>query len=296
MCRYACRRDRQGQGEVRYGYDRCWCEEERIDSEPQTWHYGLIASWWGEFNDDFRSHEIPYFQAAIDRSGQPVLDVGCGAGRLLLPYLRAGIDIDGCDVSADMIEACRRKAAGEGLQPNLYVQPMHLLDLPRSYRTIFVCGSFGLGSDRERDTQALTRFREHLERGGTLLIDIEVPYADPHQWRNWLQKNRSALPEASTPATRRRAAKDGSEYALASRLVSVDPLEQRVTMAITAERWNGDESEADEERLLHISMYFKNEMLMMLERAGFTEVTVHGEHEERSPTSDDEFIVFVAKV
>ena len=77
-----------------------------------------------------------------------------------------------------MIAACREKAEAEGLTPNLYVQAMHELDLPRRYRTIVVCGSFGLGSDRERDRQALERFRDHLEPGGTLLLDIEVPYAD----------------------------------------------------------------------------------------------------------------------
>jgi SAM-dependent methyltransferase len=256
----------------------------------------LVASWWAEFNDDFRPHEIPYFRAAIEGNGQPALDVGCGAGRLLLPFLREGVDVDGCDVSADMIEACRRKAAGEGMQPNLYVQPMHALDLPRRYRTIFVCGSFGLGSDRQRDTEALVRFREHLAPGGTLLIDIEVRYADPQHWRYWLQAKRSSLPEQSTAPDRRRRAADGSEYALASRLISVDPLEQRVTMAIRIERWRDGMLEADEERLLHIGMYFKNEMLLMLKNAGFTDVEVHGEHQERPPTSDDEFIVFVARV
>ncbi len=256
----------------------------------------MVASWWAEFNDDFRPHEIPYFQAAIERSGQPALDVGCGTGRLLLPYLRAGIDVDGCDISADMIEACRHKAAGEGMQPNLYVQPMHALDLPRTYRTIFVCGSFGLGSDRERDTEALTRFRDHLEPGGTLLIDIEVPYADPQHWGYWLESKRSSLPEDSTTPNRRRTATDGAEYALVSRLVSVDPLEQRVTMAINIEKWRDGTLEADQERILHIGMYFKNEMLLMLEKAGFTDVVVHGEHQERPPTSDDEFIVFVARV
>jgi 2-polyprenyl-3-methyl-5-hydroxy-6-metoxy-1,4-benzoquinol methylase len=33
-----------------------------------------------------------------------VLDVACGSGRLLLPLLRAGIDIDGCDISGDMLK------------------------------------------------------------------------------------------------------------------------------------------------------------------------------------------------
>ena len=91
-------------------------------------------------------------------------------------------------------------------------------------------------------------------------------------------------------------AADGSEYALAGRLVSVDPLEQRVTMAMNVERWRDGALEVDEKWLLHIAMYFKNEMLLMLESAGFTDVVVHGEHQERAPTSDYEFIAFVAKV
>ena len=35
--------------------------------------------------------------------------------------------------------------------PNLYAQAMHELDLPRRYRTILVCGVFGLGSRRADD-------------------------------------------------------------------------------------------------------------------------------------------------
>ena len=108
---------------------------------PQTWHDGLVAACWGEFNDDFRRHEIPFYQAHIERSGQPALDAGCGAGRLLLPFLRAGLDVDGCDQSADMIAVCREKTSREGFEPNLYVQPMHAIDLPRNYRTITVVGS-----------------------------------------------------------------------------------------------------------------------------------------------------------
>ena len=43
-------------------------------------------------------------------------------------------------------------------------------------------------------------------------------------------------------------------------------------------------------------IYWKNELLLMLERAGFGDVGVHGEHERRPATSDDDFIVFVARV
>ena len=71
------------------------------DMRPaRTWHHGLIAEWWAEFNTD--GPEIGYFGQFVER-GQPALDAGCGTGRLLLPWLRAGFDVDGCDVSPDMV-------------------------------------------------------------------------------------------------------------------------------------------------------------------------------------------------
>jgi hypothetical protein len=193
-----------------------------------------------------------------------------------------------------MIALCRDKAAREGLAPNLYVQPMHELELPRSYRTIFVCGSFGLGSDRARDQEALRRFHEHLEPGGTLLIDIEVPYADAKQWRFWLEDERVSLPEFKHPPRGRRTGSDGAEYTLRSRVLDLDPLEQRVTLEMHAERWRDGMLEATEDHRLDIGLYFRNELLLMLERAGFADIVVHGEHTEREPTSDDDFLVFVA--
>ena len=221
--------------------------------------------------------------------------MGCGTGRLLLPYLRAGLDVDGCDVSADMIALCHAKAEREGLSPNLYVQPLHALDLPRKYRTIVVCGAFGLGSTREQDFEALRRFNEYLEPGGELLLDIEVPYADSKQWRYWLREERSTLPEAAEPPSRRRRAPDGTEYALRSRVLELAPLEQRVTLSMHAEQWRDGELQAEEDHMLTIGLYFKNEPLLMFERAGFANVKVEGDHNDAEATTDDDFLVFVAE-
>jgi SAM-dependent methyltransferase len=263
--------------------------------QPQTWHYGLIARWWSEFNDDFRPHEIPYFRRHIESDGQPALDVACGTGRLLVPYLRAGLDVDGCDVSADMIALCREKAAIEGLSPNLYVQAMHELELSRRYKTIFVCGAFGLGSTREQDLEALRRFHDHLEPEGTLLVDIEVPYADKEQWRYWLREERSALPEAAERPRSRRLASNGAEYALRSRTMELDPLEQRVTLGMHAEEWRDGVLQAEEEHLLTIGLYFGNELRLLIERAGFASVAIEGDHNDKAASNDDDFLVLIAK-
>jgi SAM-dependent methyltransferase len=266
-----------------------------IHESPQTWHYGVVAQWWSEFNDEFRPHELPYFRSFIEDGGQPALDVACGSGRLLVPYLHAGLDVDGCDVSADMLAVCQEKVAREGLSANLYVQPMHELDVPRRYRTIFVCGAFGLGSNRTRDYQALCRFREHLEPDGTLLLDIEVPWADSHQWKHWSREARASLPETAQEPRKRRAASDGSELALRSRILDLDPLEQHVRLEMRAQRWRDGVLEADETHVLDIGLYFTQELLALLERAGFADVVVHGDHVRRPPSPDDEFVVFVAK-
>src|SRR5205823_10240980 len=106
----------------------------------------------------------------------------------------------GCDVSADMIERCRERAAEEELHPQLTVQALHQLAPPRRYRTIVVCGVFGLGSTRQQDTEALRRLHAALAPGGQLVIDNEVPYGDPDYWALWPPRARTGLPEAAQPA------------------------------------------------------------------------------------------------
>jgi SAM-dependent methyltransferase len=262
------------------------------DDTAQTWHYGLIAKWWAEFNTS--GPEIAYFQQFIEDDGQPALDAACGTGRLLVPYLQAGLDVDGCDISPDMLEHCRVRAEREGLSPNLYAQPLHELDLPRKYKTIVVCGGFGLGGNRAHDVEALSRLHGHLEPGGLLVVDNEVPYADQEQWRYWREK-RSELPEAWVDPQSRRQGSDGAEYALRSRLIELDPLLQRITMEIRAWTWRDDELVAEEEHLLRLTLYFKEELVLMLERAGFADVDVRGEYNDAEPTPEDDFLVFVAR-
>jgi SAM-dependent methyltransferase len=260
---------------------------------PQTWHYGLIAKWWAEFNHD--GPEIAFFQHVIESSGEPALDAGCGTGRLLLPYLRAGLDVDGCDISADMIALCRERAAAEGLTPTLFVQPMHELDPPRLYRTIVACGVFGIGSTREQDVEALRRVHASLEPGGTLAVDIEVPYANARWWPLWTKDARRALPDDWPPSREQRTTSDGSELALRARAVDLDPLDQRLTLEMRAEEWRDGELVATEERLLTERLYFRDELLLLLERVGFVDVVVRGGHTDEEPTGEDDSLVFLAK-
>jgi hypothetical protein len=194
-----------------------------------------------------------------------------------------------------MLAMCRARAEREGLEPpNLYALAMHELDLPRRYRTVVVCGAFGLGGQREHDSEGLRRLYEHLEPGGTLLLDNESPYAN-WWWRYWRQEERAELPRAYRDEGDRRALGDGTDLELRIRLVELDPLAQRVTLDIHALHWASEEQLAEEERRIAMTMYFTDETVLMLERAGFVDVELRAGYEHRAPTPDDDFVVFIAK-
>jgi SAM-dependent methyltransferase len=246
----------------------------------QTWHYGLVSRWWAEFNID--GPEIEWFRPFVE-AGQPALDAGCGTGRLLIPYLHAGLDVDGSDISADMLERVRERCSREGLaEPNLYAQALHELDLPRRYRTIICCGGFGIGGRRDHDAQGLRRMYEHLEHGGTLVLDKELLPAKPIQPTPW----------RDTGA--RRALADGSELELRSRTAAFDARSRTVTLEIRALLWRDGELVAEEEGSLKETFYSTDELQLLLERAGFVDIEIRGALTDRAPVADDDFVVFLA--
>ena len=260
-------------------------------AEPQTWHYGVVARWWAEFNRD--GPEIDYFRRFVE-AGQPALDVACGTGRLLLPYLRAGLDVDGCDISPDMLALCREAAAREGLSPTLYAQAMHELDLPRRYRTVFVCGGFGLGSTREQDLEALRRLHGPPRARRCARARQRGAVRRRAPWQYWLKEERAELPEPRREPGQRRAGSDGAEYALVRAVLGFDPLAQQLTWEMRAFMWRDGELVAEEEHHLTMTLYFRDELVLMLERAGFADVEVRGQYNDAEPTPEDDFLVYVA--
>ena len=143
-----------------------------------TYEYGgMMAEFWDLLRGDTTNwSDRFFFKDVVAQSGQPVLDVGCGTGRLLLDFMQDGIDSDGMDNSPEMLERCRKKAATLGLEPRLYLQTMETLDLPRRYQTIIVpSSSFQLVTDLADAREAMRRFFNHLLTGGMLVMPL-MPY------------------------------------------------------------------------------------------------------------------------
>ena len=249
-----------------------------------------MARWWAEFNVATPT-ELAFYQSVIERYGPPALDLACGTGRLLLPLLRAGLDVDGCDVSADMLALCREQAAREGLELRVYTQPSDELNLPRTYKTIYICDSFGIAGSAE----ALRRCYQHLAPGGALVFNLSLPYKEADRWNCWLPGQRHNFPEAWPESGDRRRASNGDEIELRSRRLGLDPLEQVWTREIRATLWRDGDVMKEEVHRMREKAFFRNELLVLLAQAGFADVAVNGGYENRAAKGDDLMLVFIAR-
>ena len=139
---------------------------------PSYEYYGMMAEFWDLFRGDTSTWEDRFFYLDVVRKyGQPVLDVGCGTGRILLDFMQQGIDIDGVDNSPDMLALLQQKAEKLNLHPTVYQQEMTELSIPRKYQTILVpSSSFQLLLDAALPPLAMVRLSEHLLPGGVLAM------------------------------------------------------------------------------------------------------------------------------
>ena len=139
---------------------------------PPYEYYGMIAEFWDLFRGDTSAWDDRFFFLdVLKKYGAPVLDVGCGTGRILLDFMQLGYDIDGIDNSPEMLARLRQKAEKLNLKPTVYQQEMTDLSLPREYQTILVpSSSFQLLLDASLPAIAMKRFYEHLLPGGVLAM------------------------------------------------------------------------------------------------------------------------------
>lgn len=262
-------------------------------SDVRIWHHGLVAEWWAEFNRG--GEDIEVFLAALQNVDGPILDLGCGTGRLLVEFLKAGKDVQGCDASSDMIEWCGKVLAESGQSCPLHTQAVHQLQLGQTYAAVYMCGAFGLGGSRADDLEGLKRVHRHLEPGGLLMMDHHLPNLEtPKAWSAWVEQ--PELPRRWPSEGDKKIARDGSEFELKTRQFDFDPVAQTTTLEIDVAKRRDGELVAREQGQINIGLYFKAEIELMLEVAGFSEIEVTGfGHKERPQPWQDSRILFTAR-
>jgi hypothetical protein len=146
-----------------------------------------------------------------------------------------------------------------------------------------------------RDLGALRRLYQHLEAGGTLLLDNEVPYSDAHRWQYWLEDGQVQLPVEWGPPPPLRRGSDGAEYRLNARVTALDRLDQCLRLQMRAEVWRNGEQVAEEEHSLTMRVYFKDELVLMLEHVGFQPIEVRGGYTDDQASGEHKTLVFIAR-
>lgn len=124
--------------------------------------------------------DIEFFAQLAAEVGGPVLEIGCGTGRVAGALAAAGFDVVGVDRSAPMLRLAeeRRGAAPPEVAARLtYVHAdMATLRLAREFPLIVAPSrvfQFALTSGDQR--AALKAFRSHLARDGRLVLDLFDP-------------------------------------------------------------------------------------------------------------------------
>ena len=141
----------------------------RAESLPSPYEdaefYDLIFR---EFADD-----LGLYRRLAKQVRGPVLEVGCGTGRVTIPCLKDGADVDGLDLEPNMLRTLERKAAALGLEARTYAADMRDFTLPRRYALILVTfNAFLHNLSTEDQLRTLRCCLAHLEPGGELVMHV----------------------------------------------------------------------------------------------------------------------------
>jgi SAM-dependent methyltransferase len=239
-----------------------------------------------EFVADLYDHVVPYrdrpdvtfFVEAAQESGGPVLEIGSGTGRVLIPTARAGIEIVGLDLSSHMLEICRERLLQEPedvqARAQLVQGDMRDFELGRAFRLATLpFRPFQHLTTVEDQLSCLGSIYRHLVAGGRLILDIFNPSLEALT-RNTVGQEIGDEPEFTTP--------DGRRVVRRHKIVSRDLHSQinHVELIYCVTHPDGRE-----ERLVHafpMRYLFRFEAEHLLARCGFEVEEVYADF-DKSP-------------
>ncbi len=116
------------------------------------------------------TEDIPFILELAEDAGNPILELGCGTGRLLRPLAANGFTVVGVDDSAEMLAL---------VDPALTTVNADILTLDLAEKS-FALAIFSHNTAHHFDARqlgtVLGKVRDHLREGGWLLLDLANPY------------------------------------------------------------------------------------------------------------------------
>ena len=250
------------------------------------------AGIYDSFSTGLDGDEAFYVEEAV-KAGGPVLEIGCGTGRIMIPIAEAGVPVVGLDRAPAMLEVSRRKIAGlpeeTGRRIRIVEGDMRTFSLERRFPLAIIpyrAFLHMMTSDDQR--RALTRIREHLADGGKLVFNVFDPSIE--LIAAYMKSPRGTLNHLGSfthPETGRRVmVSDTRRY---------DPLEQ------TLEEHRFFEEVNDEGRMLsktttplYLRYVHRFEMQYLLELSGYEIEALYGDF-HRGPFQHGNEQVWVAR-
>lgn len=138
--------------------------------------YGAIASLYDLEHDDF-TDDLDFYLALAARTGGPILEVGCGTGRVAAALARAGHAVVGVDPSSAMLDRARRRGADRP-PGSLTLIEGRLTGLPPGgpvRLAIVALNTWNHLTDPRDQAATLSRIVAWLAPGGTLALDLANP-------------------------------------------------------------------------------------------------------------------------
>ncbi len=123
------------------------------------------------FGDD-----IPFWIGLAETTGSPILELGCGTGRVMIPLLLAGFSVDGLDSNPTTLDRLSSHMSDHNLNAGeLHRGRMQEFCIERLYNLIISpCNTFSTLSERDA-TKTLENIGGHLKPKGTLVLDLPNP-------------------------------------------------------------------------------------------------------------------------
>jgi SAM-dependent methyltransferase len=119
------------------------------------------------------------WQTLTAAAGGPMLEVGCGTGRLLVPLAEAGHTLTGIDLSPVALAAAQAKIRAAGLSRQITLQPADMRDFDLPYQNFALAfiplNTFLHCHTIDDQLSTLRAIHRHLRPEGQLIIDIFQP-------------------------------------------------------------------------------------------------------------------------